>query len=601
MEDHASLFTRIQSQLVTKSRRIECQGPVRPKPTEVFERLVSGSIVLQKQISRSQLRWSTGTANTPAEVEKASKRFWGLVLVQIIFEAQLPICQLPVESEEQRSAYALRAFGVRRSKTLRNRARCWKKARQWFLLVRGIVFPKAAVDILDYLTFLEQEVGTKTCVDEFMSSLSVLEDAGQVATSKQLCKDRLVVAASKSVSASLKEGRTASKQAPTLSVAMLIALEIFICSADNPKYGRCIAWACLVCVWACMRISDLQGIDVSRLLLFAGGLKGVLTQTKTTGHDKKVAEVPFFICREANLSGHDWMQTGYLLWREFGHLDRSYLVWMSSHDLEEPIFKYARPEAISGFMRMVWSQLKIPRRQRVTDQIWHPSDEMLVANPCFLFWGGHSMRHVLPTLAAVFGEPKERRDYLGRWHVGLHQSADYVHTCKQIVHDVQRLTCDKLSGGRPGYDESELFTELFQWLQGRGVDAPEPLIKPHRILRKVQGCFVLNQRWPLLKDAGVGLLPAPPDVITADPTPQGGESPFWISVSRHSGHRRLHIRDRCWVSPSSCFQVVDAWEVTPTVADSFCKLCYRDSNTEDSSSSGESSSTDLGADQEDES
>ena len=109
-----------------------------------------------------------------------------------------------------------------------------------------------------------------------MSALSVLEDAGQVQISKQLCKDRLVVAASKSIGADLKEGKTERKQAPTLSVAMLIALEIYVCASGNPKYGRCIAWACLICVWACMRVSDLQGIDVSRLSLFASGLKGVL-------------------------------------------------------------------------------------------------------------------------------------------------------------------------------------------------------------------------------------------------------------------------------------------------------------------------------------
>ena len=54
-----------------------------------------------------------------------------------------------------------------------------------------------------------------------------------------------------------------------------------------------------------MRVSDLQGIDVSRLSLFASGLKGVLIQTKTTGPDKRVAEVPFFIRRDANLSGQD--------------------------------------------------------------------------------------------------------------------------------------------------------------------------------------------------------------------------------------------------------------------------------------------------------
>ena len=292
------------------------------------------------------------------------------------------------------------------------------------------------------------------------------------------------------------------------------------------------------------------------------------------------------------------MHTGFLLWREFGHMDRSYLVWAASHDMEEPIFKFARPEVISSFMRMIWAQLKMPKRQRITDQSWQASDEALVSGSCYLFWSGHSMRHVLPTLAAVFGDAKERRDYLGRWHVGLQQSSDYVHTCKQIAHDVQKLICDKLSGGKPGYDERELFDELSRWLLKQGVDTPEPLIKPHRILRKVQGCFVLNQKWPLLVDEGLACCPSRLRCCSQIRASQG-ESPFWVSVSRHSGHRRLYMRGGCWVSSSSCHQAVEIWEVTPTVADSFCKLCYRDPHAEISSSSGESSSTDLAEAQRD--
>ena len=94
-----------------------------------------------------------------------------------------------------------------------------------------------------------------------MSALSVLEDAGQVSIPNQLCKNRLVVAASRSSEAEVHEGKTVKKQAAPLSVAMLLALEIFIVTGTNPLYARCLMWACLVCVWSCMRVSDLQGID----------------------------------------------------------------------------------------------------------------------------------------------------------------------------------------------------------------------------------------------------------------------------------------------------------------------------------------------------
>ena len=80
------------------------------------------------------------------------------------------------------------------------------------------------------------------------------------------------------------------------------------------------------------------------------------------------------------------------------------------------------------------------------------------------------MRHMLPTLSTVFGEPKERRDYFGRWHIEIQQSADYLHTCRQIVHEIQRLVCDKLSGGSPGYDEDGLFDQVSNWLKLCGKD-----------------------------------------------------------------------------------------------------------------------------------
>ena len=72
-----------------------------------------------------------------------------------------------------------------------------------------------------------------------------------------------------------------------------------------------------------MRVSDLQGIDVSRLRLFRDGLKGFLVKTKTTGPDKKVAEVPFFIGRCVGLSG----RTGFSV---FGGLSSRSPRWLAT-------------------------------------------------------------------------------------------------------------------------------------------------------------------------------------------------------------------------------------------------------------------------------
>jgi len=160
------------------------------------------------------------------------------------------------------------------------------------------------------------------------------------------------------------------------------------------------------------------------------------------------------------------------------------------------------------------------------------------------------------------------------------------------VHDIQRRVCDKLSGGKPGYDEEELFEELAAWLRDRGLD-PEPWLRLHSVMRTVGGCKVLNQTWPLMGDFKDGPDNTAPALPLSNLSKAEGESPFWVSISRHSGHRRLHIRNGCWVTPGSCHRFAEVWDVDASVADSFCKLCYRVKDP-GSSSSGESSSTELG-------
>ena len=164
---------------------------------------------------------------------------------------------------------------------------------------------------------------------------------------------------------------------------MLISLELFVISGENPVYARCLMWACLLCDWACMRVSDLQGVDG----LFRDGLKGFLVKTKTTGHDKKVAEVPFFIGRDVGLSGRDWLRTGFDLWMGLGQKDRSFLIFQATEDFEEPIFKFAKPEVISNYMRILWQRLKVPFRS-VNDPRWSlRAETYLLGDECYISFG----------------------------------------------------------------------------------------------------------------------------------------------------------------------------------------------------------------------
>ena len=57
-------------------------------------------------------------------------------------------------------------------------------------------------------------------------------------------------------------------------------------------------------------------------------------------------------------------------------------------------------------------------------------DSTLLERIALLYFSGHSPRHWLPSVSAALGVPKEKRDYVGRWHVNLHQSQDDVLTSR---------------------------------------------------------------------------------------------------------------------------------------------------------------------------
>ena len=95
------------------------------------------------------------------------------------------------------------------------------------------------------------------------------------------------------------------------------------------------------------------------------------------------------------------------------------------------------------------------------------------------------MRHFLPSVSASINVGKEQRDYLGRWHIGQHQSSDYIHTSRQIVTEIQEKVSKAICTGEPSYDESELLNDFDAFLRARGL-IPDEHVQRHRVWRKDQ-------------------------------------------------------------------------------------------------------------------
>eukprot|EP00435_Cladocopium_sp_Y103_P054178 s658_g17.t1 len=106
------------------------------------------------------------------------------------------------------------AFGARRMKTLRNRARAWGRVREWMLMYTGDPFPRDIAYVLEDLIFLVQEESKKGRIVEAAASLAVMEDAGQVAKEMRISLTPLWLQSVQSRIAELEHGNTQTKRAP---------------------------------------------------------------------------------------------------------------------------------------------------------------------------------------------------------------------------------------------------------------------------------------------------------------------------------------------------------------------------------------------------
>ena len=292
----------------------------------------------------------------------------------------------------------------------------------------------------------------------------------------------------------------------------------------------------------------------------------------------------------------------------FENKSRDYFVFLSNPDLTEPVMHYASTERIAGMVRHVFTELGQPCRSRF--QGWKlREDSKLVGDSAVMFWSGHSMRHFIPSVAASVDIGKEQRDFVGRWHVNLHQSADYIHTSRQVVMNVQEKVNKSICEGEPYYDEGELMEELNEFLVGRSELTPDRSVRKHNIWKKVQHGQSLGMTWPTLNPDDIheeAYQEGTQGEQGAELETQGGgehsemepkHCPYFVTISRKTGFRRLHKFGGCGIMPWNCQRVEWLNEVKKDCADACCKGCEVSSGgaepeEESSSSSGSPSSSD---------
>lgn len=535
-------------------------------------------------------------------------------LVDVLVSGDLPVVAAATNTADPEQALK-RIFGKKRLRTLRARYNVWRKIQLWLTCVLNIAFPGRPEHMIDYMEEMARGDMGRSVPGSVAATLSFLEKAGGVEPARRISQDHLWLATVSSLSSELRKENNLVRKAPQPLVIVIIALELAMIS-ELPVYAKFVAWVILIKIWAVFRTGDLIYICPRRLSLTRRCLRGVVTQTKTSGPEKKIGELPFWLSRNIGLTGVDWLQLGFDIWRtDHFYKGGDYFVPMPNADFTGTRKTGASEAQIVSLCKKVLSTLTVPK---LIGGKWRsmPSGARILPYPLILYWQGHSERHFIPNVGAADTIPKQDIDTTGRWGISAAQSSDYVNSARHVVLKIQDQVCRAIVEGPTNYDEEELILDAEEFLRKRLKVSvlPESLDR----LKVLKGRKGLGRTFPI-SGYDVTVDPAfQPGDDEADKAeeaipistlglstvelrePETGE--MWMSVSR-SGFRRLHrARDPvsargmiCPVRAKDCLKFEICKKGTEK-ADKACKFCFpnqEEAHSEsESSNSEESESTD---------
>eukprot|EP00439_Symbiodinium_sp_Y106_P003704 s11140_g1.t1 len=127
----------------------------------------------------------------PDILESRERERWVEVLSTYIVEAGLPVVTLIEGSADRRQAWK-RVFGARRAKTLRNRARAFKRIAWTELCHSPACWPARVSDVTDYLEERAKDGCGFSVPGDLLAAFSVLESVGRVSLKDRFSADETV-------------------------------------------------------------------------------------------------------------------------------------------------------------------------------------------------------------------------------------------------------------------------------------------------------------------------------------------------------------------------------------------------------------------------
>ncbi len=583
--------------------RVECLLKVN-QPSCTTRPVLVSSCVFTKQCKwktrRAAKQAQVASLQDRAKVEAEEKARWTELIIALLIESDLPVCHQAQLSSNPGLALN-RVTGKKRSKTLRARYRTWKKIRLWLQCVHGVAWPTDIGQMIDYINDLEASNCARTvpvsvgCALTFFERISGLPDALCIST--MVFWQQSLNAVICQVAESL--GTVPVNKAPQPAVAMILSLELYVCSGRS-RFKRFLAYCRLLKIWMILRFDDLQSLCSTRLTLSKFNLKSFVGRTKTTGPGKRLPELPCYVHAQASLTGLPWIEVGFELLKTDGFKlgKRDYFIGIPADDWDSMLPKMLDYSYCSALGRQLLGELKRPFRGLGGD--WIEGDEVLLPHPGPLFFREHSDRHWAVSVAAALGNcTKEERDDAGRWGVSGKQSGEYALTSRHVVLGLQTKVLRAICEGPCAYDESDLFESYKVWLLER-----DPFYDAQRNLRllSLDHCGAqdacLRQPWPVGR-SGITVAVADNKIVKEaaaeemfDDKVLDEDQPLWASIGK-TGFTRLHRLEGCKTKRETCYRWKGlSWkEAEKDKSDKMCLLCWPElkDNVEATSSSDDSS------------
>ena len=561
---------------------------------------------------RSRDKAAVETSDSRVVVEERERLRWISFIIGVLKSARVPVWTQAQLASDPESAM-VSVVGKRRARTLRTRYRTWRRVRVWLQCVFQIEWPQHVGHMLDFLRDLEGEHCPRSLPDSIGAALSFFEGISGIPQPLQICqhvlwKNNLADCVRRLQS---RSGGTTVHKAPMFCISMILSLELFVVSGQ-PLYLRFLGFCKLLKLWLTLRWDDLQsGLSPARVSLGKFGMRGILTQTKTTGPGKRILEVPVYLHRQASWSGVDWLAEGFaILQSEQFAFARDYFMPRPGKDWNCCVRKPLTYGHAAGLSRKLLGSLTCVERCELTGD-WTETAQALLPGCLPLYWTEHSERNFVPSVAAAEEIPKDDRDVAGRWGISSKQSGEYVRTARAIVLRVQESILKSISGVTVcKYDEDELFTELWNWVRVREPSTEDQHLRYIQALaidkEVVENCC-LHQAWPVQRSGETQEAPLVipgqttegdkdllnPSGDSDEVTVPGPFDVYWASISK-SGFRRLHKIGGCTTNRLEC----DRWELLTIKqakerkSDKPCLRCWPDLKMQGFESSGSDSSED---------